>query len=155
MALIDILKGSFNGNDKIIWVLVVIFLGILGTILYYFIGRNKNLNKQKLYFDNLLKLEKYNIIKFKNIINLKYFNINSFNNNINNVKNKVLLKDSFIENFLRNNFLYRSLLKVNYEKKNFLYQKLLKNNTQENILDHFNKENNLKRNELKRYKKYF
>jgi len=115
----------------------------------------KNLNKQKLYFDNLLKLEKYNIIKFKNIINLKYFNINSFNNNINNVKNKVLLKDSFIENFLRNNFLYRSLLKVNYEKKNFLYQKLLKNNTQENILDHFNKENNLKRNELKRYKKYF
>ena len=115
----------------------------------------KNLNKQKLYFDNLLKLEKYNIIKFKNIINLQYFNINSFNNNINNVKNKVLLKDSFIENFLRNNFLYRSLLKVNYEKKNFLYQKLLKNNTQENILDHFNKENNLKRNELKRYKKYF
>ncbi len=40
-ALYDILTSSFSGNKKIIWVLVVIFLPILGTILYFLIGRNQ------------------------------------------------------------------------------------------------------------------
>jgi hypothetical protein len=41
MALIDILKSKFNGNDKIVWVLVVLFLNLIGAILYFTIGRNQ------------------------------------------------------------------------------------------------------------------
>ena len=39
----DILKNKFEQNDKLIWVLVVIFLPILGSILYLSIGRNKKI----------------------------------------------------------------------------------------------------------------
>lgn len=45
-CLIDILKNKFEGNDKIIWTLVVILIPALGSILYLFIGKtkkNKNL----------------------------------------------------------------------------------------------------------------
>lgn len=43
IALVDILKNEFKGNDKLIWVLIIIFLGIIGAILYYFIGRQQKL----------------------------------------------------------------------------------------------------------------
>lgn len=43
IALIDILKSEFEGNDKIVWLLVVIFLNFLGALLYYFIGRKQKL----------------------------------------------------------------------------------------------------------------
>jgi hypothetical protein len=40
-ALIDILRHQFRGNyEKLIWVLVVLFLPILGSILYFIIGRS-------------------------------------------------------------------------------------------------------------------
>ena len=42
-CLIDILKNKFEGNDKLIWTLVVIFLPGLGALLYFFIGRKKRL----------------------------------------------------------------------------------------------------------------
>ncbi len=45
IALIDILKSEFEANNKIIWVLVVLFMGFLGAILYYFIGRNQKIKK--------------------------------------------------------------------------------------------------------------
>lgn len=41
IALVDILKSKFEGNDKLIWVLVVLFLGVLGAVLYFFIGRKQ------------------------------------------------------------------------------------------------------------------
>lgn len=41
IALIDILKSKFNGNDKIVWVLVVLFSNLIGAILYFTIGRNQ------------------------------------------------------------------------------------------------------------------
>ncbi len=44
MALIDILKSKFNGNDKIVWVMVVLFFNLIGAILYFAIGRNQRLN---------------------------------------------------------------------------------------------------------------
>ncbi len=44
IALISILKNSFEGNDKLIWVLVVLLLPVLGSILYFLIGRNKRIN---------------------------------------------------------------------------------------------------------------
>jgi hypothetical protein len=43
IALIDILRHEFNGNDKLIWVLVVLLLPVLGSILYFIIGREKRL----------------------------------------------------------------------------------------------------------------
>ncbi len=41
IALIDILKNEFTNSNKIIWVLVVIFLPIMGMILYFAIGTNQ------------------------------------------------------------------------------------------------------------------
>lgn len=40
IALIDILKSNFkDSTSKIIWVLIVIFLPIIGSILYFIIGK--------------------------------------------------------------------------------------------------------------------
>lgn len=44
-CLVDIIKSEFQGNNKIIWLLVVIFVPLLGMILYYSFGR-----KQKITF---------------------------------------------------------------------------------------------------------
>ena len=44
IALIDILKSDFRDtNGKIIWALVVIFLPIIGSILYFLIGRSQKI----------------------------------------------------------------------------------------------------------------
>jgi hypothetical protein len=47
LALIDILRSEFEGNNKLIWVLVVIFAIIIGAILYFLIGlkQKKNINR--------------------------------------------------------------------------------------------------------------
>jgi hypothetical protein len=42
-ALIDILISEFEGNNKLIWVLVVLFANIVGAILYFLIGRNQKI----------------------------------------------------------------------------------------------------------------
>ena len=42
IALIDILRNDFKGNnDKIIWVLVVLFFNIIGSIRYFAMGRKQ------------------------------------------------------------------------------------------------------------------
>ncbi|MGV8138108.1 MAG: PLDc N-terminal domain-containing protein [Mangrovibacterium sp.] len=46
IALISILRNSFEGNDKLIWVLVVLLLPVLGSILYFLIGRNRQINRK-------------------------------------------------------------------------------------------------------------
>jgi phospholipase D-like protein len=43
IALIDILKSKFNGNDKISWILVVLFFNLIGAILYFVIGRKQKI----------------------------------------------------------------------------------------------------------------
>jgi hypothetical protein len=43
IALIDILRSDFRGNDKVIWVLVVIFFPFLGSILYFIVGRSRKI----------------------------------------------------------------------------------------------------------------
>ncbi len=40
-SLIDCLKSEFKNYDKIVWVLLIIFLPILGAILYLIIGRKQ------------------------------------------------------------------------------------------------------------------
>ncbi|MEM6842931.1 MAG: PLD nuclease N-terminal domain-containing protein [Bacteroidota bacterium] len=43
-ALIDVLRSRFrNDADKIIWVLVVLFLQFLGAIIYFAVGRNQKI----------------------------------------------------------------------------------------------------------------
>ncbi len=46
VALVDILKSEFEGNNKIIWVLVLLFLWIIGAILYFIIGRDQKIKKK-------------------------------------------------------------------------------------------------------------
>ena len=44
LALIDILKHEFTGDNKLIWTLVVIFIPVVGSIVYFLVGRNQRLN---------------------------------------------------------------------------------------------------------------
>ncbi|MDB5197096.1 MAG: hypothetical protein JWP88_1467 [Flaviaesturariibacter sp.] len=40
LALIDILRNHFKGqNEKLIWILAVVFFPVIGAILYFIIGR--------------------------------------------------------------------------------------------------------------------
>lgn len=43
IALVDILRSEFTGYNKIIWLLVVLFVPLLGAILYFIIGRKQKL----------------------------------------------------------------------------------------------------------------
>ena len=42
-ALVDILKNEFTGDNKVIWVLVVVLVPVIGFILYFFIGRDQKI----------------------------------------------------------------------------------------------------------------
>ncbi|MCD6346825.1 MAG: PLDc N-terminal domain-containing protein [Bacteroidales bacterium] len=44
-ALISIIRNEFEGNNKLLWVIVVIFIPYLGSILYFLIGRNQKLRR--------------------------------------------------------------------------------------------------------------
>ena len=46
IALVDIIRNEFTGNNKLIWVLIVIFFNILGSILYFLMGKNQKIEKQ-------------------------------------------------------------------------------------------------------------
>jgi len=42
IALIDILRNSFAGeNEKLIWILAILFVPIVGAVLYFTIGRKR------------------------------------------------------------------------------------------------------------------
>ena len=43
ICVIDIVKNQFGGNDKLVWVIVVIFLPIIGALLYLLIGRKQKI----------------------------------------------------------------------------------------------------------------
>ena len=40
VVIVDILKSNKDTEKKILWIIAVIFLPILGPILYYLIGKN-------------------------------------------------------------------------------------------------------------------
>ena len=44
-ALIDIIKSEFKGNDKMMWLLIVLFTGFIGAILYFVVGRKQRIIK--------------------------------------------------------------------------------------------------------------
>ncbi|HET6769468.1 MAG TPA: PLD nuclease N-terminal domain-containing protein [Chitinophagaceae bacterium] len=46
LALIRIIKNDFPAeNEKLIWALIVIFLPFLGTIIYFAIGKSREIKK--------------------------------------------------------------------------------------------------------------
>lgn len=47
VALVDILRSDFKGNNKIVWVLVVLFINFFGAILYFLIGRQQKIKSLK------------------------------------------------------------------------------------------------------------
>jgi len=40
-AFVDILRSDFEGNNKLIWLLAVIFVPLIGSIAYFIIGRKQ------------------------------------------------------------------------------------------------------------------
>mgnify|MGYP000895384259 FL=1 len=45
IALVDILRNKFEDNNKIVWVLVVLFFNLIGAILYFIIGRKQRIKE--------------------------------------------------------------------------------------------------------------
>jgi hypothetical protein len=44
IALVDVIRSEFRGsNDKLIWVIVILFLNIIGALLYLTIGRSQRI----------------------------------------------------------------------------------------------------------------
>lgn len=43
LAIIDILRHRFKDNEKLIWVLVVLFMPLVSALLYLALGRNKKI----------------------------------------------------------------------------------------------------------------
>jgi hypothetical protein len=44
-ALISALVSDFPGNEKIIWVLIILFLPFLGSVLYFLIGTGQRIRR--------------------------------------------------------------------------------------------------------------
>lgn len=42
-AFVDIVRSEFGGNDKLIWLISVIFLPIVGSVLYFLVRRKRKL----------------------------------------------------------------------------------------------------------------
>jgi len=47
IALIDVLKNEFTGNNKLIWFLAVVFVPVIGMVAYFFIGRKQKIVQKK------------------------------------------------------------------------------------------------------------
>ena len=48
LALVEILTSKFqDSNDKVIWLLIVLFLGPIGAIFYAIMGRKKRVSLEK------------------------------------------------------------------------------------------------------------
>jgi len=45
IALIDILRNDFKGNNKLIWILVILFTSLIGVLLYFRFGTKQKIMK--------------------------------------------------------------------------------------------------------------
>lgn len=45
IALVDVLRNEFTGSNKLIWVLLIIFLPFLGAFLYLLIGSKQKIGR--------------------------------------------------------------------------------------------------------------
>lgn len=46
IALIDILRSDFRNNNKLIWLIAVIFVPFIGAIAYFLIGRKQKKGRE-------------------------------------------------------------------------------------------------------------
>jgi hypothetical protein len=46
IVFLDILRNEFTGDNKIIWIIVVVLVPVLGPLAYVFIGRKQKIKKQ-------------------------------------------------------------------------------------------------------------
>lgn len=45
-ALVDVIRNEFEpSHNKLIWVIVIILLPVLGSVLYFFVGRNQKVQR--------------------------------------------------------------------------------------------------------------
>jgi hypothetical protein len=42
-ALVDIARARNEGNWKLMWALISIFAGVIGIVIYYFVGRHERI----------------------------------------------------------------------------------------------------------------
>jgi len=42
-AIVDIISHEFHGNNKILWIVLVILLPLVGTILYFLMGKDQQI----------------------------------------------------------------------------------------------------------------
>lgn len=45
IALVDIVRHEFSGNNKLVWILVVFFFNFFGVLLYFLVGRKQIIRK--------------------------------------------------------------------------------------------------------------
>jgi hypothetical protein len=45
LAIIDIVRGYMSNLEKLVWIVIVVIIPILGSILYFLIGRNRKRNR--------------------------------------------------------------------------------------------------------------
>lgn len=43
IVLIDVLRNDFTKNNKLIWILVILFTGLIGTLLYLMFGTKQKI----------------------------------------------------------------------------------------------------------------
>lgn len=41
VAIVDIVKSSMDSGKKVLWILLVVFLPLIGMVLYFVIGKKK------------------------------------------------------------------------------------------------------------------
>ena len=46
IAFVDILRNNFKGNDKLVWLIAVIFVPFFGPICYFLIGRKQKIGSK-------------------------------------------------------------------------------------------------------------
>lgn len=59
---IDIISNEFTGNNKIIWLIVILTLPIIGEILYIIIGKSQQISNYKKNDDNCIILKECDYI---------------------------------------------------------------------------------------------
>jgi len=45
IALVDVLMNEFTGSNKIIWVVLILFLPFLGAFLYFLVGTRQKIRR--------------------------------------------------------------------------------------------------------------
>ncbi|MCG8577411.1 MAG: PLD nuclease N-terminal domain-containing protein [Flavobacteriales bacterium] len=57
-TIVEIVQSDFEGDNKLIWLLIVLFVGWVGLILYYTMGRQKRIlatNKEQKFSEEVFE----------------------------------------------------------------------------------------------------